>query len=134
MFRILTVSFLANQRTSVPVGGQVSPMPFKRATSTQAADDIPCHCKGFTTVYQPEGAGVSLLRCNLPYEGSVEEMEPLDGPSILVTIRGEGYLICGEGCFRKIETGESWFVGAWSETTFKAGDGGWEFYRVFIEP
>ncbi|KAG8908398.1 Mannose-6-phosphate isomerase [Tulasnella sp. 403] len=107
--------------------------PFSKASSTHSAENIPCHCKGFTTLVGTQSSGLSLLRCRLPFEGASEVIEPLEGPSIIVTIRGDGYL-CADGFHRKLNVGESWFIAPWVETRWKAGEDGWEFYRAFVEP
>jgi len=113
---------------------RVSATPFPRATSTHSEERIPCRCRGFTTLLDPPIAEFSLLQTKMAFEGATEIVEALEGPSIVVTVRGEGKLMCGEGWSRQVNTGESWFIGAWTETRWKAGDGGWEFYRAFVEP
>lgn len=59
--------------------------------------------------------------------------EPLDGPSILITTKGTGY-ITGEGVTLRAEPGYVFFIAANTAVNFQALDKEFVTYRAFVEP
>jgi mannose-6-phosphate isomerase len=91
-----------------------------------------------STLYNPDIAEFSVLRTHLPSAGDKESPIGVEGPSILIVVRGQGSIAWGGEKAEKgeLKEGGVWFVKSGQQVGLEAGEGskeGLEVYRAFVE-
>ena len=83
----------------------------------------------YSTLYDPPIEEFSVVRTEL--NNAEDQMEPIDGPSILIVTSGSGILSTASSEF-EVKSGSIWFIGAGEPISLKT-KGVMETHRAFVE-
>ena len=85
----------------------------------------------YSLLYDPPIEEFSVVRTELT-AGQGEEMEAIEGPSLMIVTTGSGYLISAAKKEFEIEEGSVWFIGAGEGIALETR-GGMVTHRAFVE-
>lgn len=112
---IPTLTTMLTYHTAPASDQKMQPLPFQK-----------CHS---STLYDPPIEEFSVVRTEL--NAAEEEMDPVDGPSILIVTSGNGSLKGVDQEF-ELKMGSVWFIGAGEGITLKS-QGEMVTHRAFVE-
>lgn len=100
--------------------------------SKQTMSPVPFRATKHTKIYDPPIEEFSVLLTTLGAKES-EVHGQINGPSILIITRGDGFIKYGTERIEVHMEGEVYFVGAGTWLEFTGGESGLVVYRAFVE-